>query len=786
MIYKIHKTKIYIHILSFVVIVLLVSTVDAVKNMTQLPSNSVAASDGALATFFNPAGVACRSDFELCYLRTYDGSSKGDDALFVAAAKSGLGLEFIEMEDDVSFKRYTVTNATRLLGSLYLGTSYSWINASLADYGRFNYRNYDNFSSWSMGLMFRRNNLSIGTVARDLNRPILVGGRTYDFGIALRPNTSRITFSLDLRKVENTNGIEIRYGLDIRPMDFLTFRSGYWNDKNFDIRFGVNLGYMGLGAFRAFLPSKKLETGVGEFRISQLSRTKSRRKIFLDIEMSEINYLLQIVKDDPSVVGVLVRIGGSDVGVAQMQERRNLLKQLVDSGKEVICYGKICSTGAYLLASASSQIFFHPLGTLDLVGVRSEPMFLRPLMDKLGVHSDFERIGEYKSATERFARSEMSEVYREQTNNLIDDIYNQIIQMIAEGRNWVPKQVEGLVDKGPFTAKQALENQLVDKLVYEDEIEELIGRRKSNLVKGDRYFGQVYHEYNWRIGVSKIAVIHAVGDMITGKSFANPFTGGVFMGSDTITGAIRSVREDNSIKAVVLRIDSGGGFVLAADEIWRELQLLKQVGKPLIVSMGDTAASGGYYIATLADQIIAEPSTVTGSIGVFTGRLNLKRLYDKIGIKKEIIKRGKNADFYSDYSDYSETHRQAMRASVEEIYDGFVAKVADGRGMTKEEVDQVARGRVWTGRQAHKIGLVDQLGGLDLALSVAREKAGLMGQQVELVSLPQATWLYGLLNNILSLDLGVLDIISRQKQVSQQLSRDRVFLMASYNLHVRD
>ena len=140
--------------------------------------------------------------------------------------------------------------------------------------------------------------------------------------------------------------------------------------------------------------------------------------------------------------------------------------------------------------------------------------------------------------------------------------------------------------------------------------------------------------------------------------------------------------------------------MLAADEIWRELQLLKQVGKPLIVSMGDTAASGGYYIATLADQIIAEPSTVTGSIGVFTGRLNLKGLYDKIGIKKEIIKRGKNADFYSDYSDYSETHRQAMRASVEEIYDGFVAKVADGRGMTKEEVDQVARGRVWTGRQA--------------------------------------------------------------------------------------
>ena len=786
MIYKVHKPKIYILILSFAMMILLASTVGAVKKMTQLPSNSVATSDGALATFFNPAGVAPLSGIDLCYLRTYDGDSRGDDALFLATAKSGLGLEFIETGNGVSFKRYTVTNGTRLLGSLYLGTSYSWINANLTDYDRSNYQNYDNFSSWSLGLMFRRSNLSIGTVARDLNRPALVGGRTYDFGIAIRPNTSRITFSLDLRKVEDAGGIGIRYGLDIRPIDFLTFRTGYWNDKSFDIRFGVNLGYMGLGAFRAFSPNKKLKTGVGEFRISQPSRTRPRRKIFLDIEMSEIDYSLQTAKDDQSVVGVLVRIGGSDVGVAQMQERRNLLKQFGDAGKEVICYGKICSTGAYMLASVSSQIFLHPLGTVDLIGVRSELTFLKTLMDQLGVHSDFERIGEYKSATERFTRSEMSEVYREQTNSLIDDIYDQIIRMIAEGRNWTPEQVEDLINQGPFTAKQALENNLVDQLIYEDEIEELIDSKKSDLIKGDRYFSQAYHDYNWKVSASKIAIIYAVGDMITGKSFANPFTGGVFMGSDTIAEAIRSVREDNSIKAVVLRIDSGGGFVLAADEIWRELQLLKQDGKPLIVSMGDIAASGGYYIATLADQIIAEPSTITGSIGVFTGRLNLKRLYEKIGINKEIIKRGKNADFYSDYSDYSETHQQVMRASVEEIYDSFVAKVANGRGMTKEEVDQVARGRVWTGRQAHEIGLVDQLGGLDLALSVARKEAGLVSQQVELVSLPQATWLYSLLNNIVAFDLGISDINSRRRQISQQLSQDRVFLMTSYNLHILD
>ena len=786
MICKIDKPKIYIYILSFVMVVLLVSTVDATKKMTQLPSNSVATSDGSLATFFNPAGVAFQSSVDLCYLRTFGGSSKGDDALFVAAAKSGLGLEFIETKNGVSFKRYTVANGTRLLGLLCLGTSYSWINANLTDYDRSNYRNYENFSSWSLGLMFRRSNLSIGAVARDLNRPVLVDGRTYDFGIALRPNTSRITLSLDLRKTENVDGISIRYGLDIRPMDFLTFRSSYRNDKNFDVRFGFNLGYMGLGAFQAFLPNKKLKTRVGELRISQLSRTKSRRKIFLDIEMSEIDYSLQTVKDDEFVVGVLVRIGRSDVGIARMQERRNLLKQLVESGKEVICYGKIYSTGSYMLASVSSQIFLHPLGTLDLVGVRSEPMFLKTLMDKLGIHSDFERIGEYKSATERFTRSEMSEVYREQTNGLIDDVYNQILHMTAEGRNWTSIQVEDLIDQGPFTARRALENNLVDQLVYEDELEELIDRRKSDLVKADRYFGQAYHDYSWKVGAAKIAIIYAIGDMVAGKSFANPFTGGVFMGSDTMTEAIRSVREDNSIRAVVLRIDSGGGFVLAADEIWRELQLLKQDGKPLIVSMGDTAASGGYYIAALADQIIAEPSTITGSIGVFSGRLNLKGLYDKVGIKKEIIKRGKNADFYSDYSDYSEVHRQAMKASVEEIYDGFVAKVADGRGMTKEEVDRLARGRVWTGRQAHKVGLVDQLGGLDLALSVARREAGVMGQQVELVSLPRATWLYGLFNNIVTLHSGVSDVSVREKQVSQQLSRDRIFLMAPYNLHVLD
>ena len=257
------------------------------------------------------------------------------------------------------------------------------------------------------------------------------------------------------------------------------------------------------------------------------------------------------------------------------------------------------------------------------------------------------------------------------------------------------------------------------------------------------------------------------------------------MGSTTITRAIRNVRKDSSVKAVVLRIDSGGGLVVAADTIWRELIRLKAV-KPLVVSMGDVAGSGGYYIAAPADVIVAEPGTITGSIGVVSGKYSFKGLYNKIGLNKEIIKRGKHADFYTDYGDYPVEEREIIHAQIKEIYEDFIGKVAEGRGMTKEAVDQIGRGRIWTGQQAKEIGLVDELGGLNLALLIARKKAGLVRKEVQLIRLPKRgaweQWLEGF--NTVRLMRSPANW--KFPTLAEAIMAHRTFLVMPYNVRVNN
>jgi len=253
---------------------------------------------------------------------------------------------------------------------------------------------------------------------------------------------------------------------------------------------------------------------------------------------------------------------------------------------------------------------------------------------------------------------------------------------------------------------------------------------------------------DWQVPQPKVAIIKAEGLMLTGDSFVDPFMGTQVMGADTITRIVKEVKDDDSVKAVVLRIDSGGGLVVAADTIWRELVRLKEV-KPLVVSMGDVAASGGYYIAAPADTIVAEPGTITGSIGVIGGKYSFKGLYEKLGIHKEILKRGQHADFYTDYGDYPLAEKAIVQKQIKEIYDDFTEKVALGRTeLTVEDVDRLGRGRVWSGRQAKENGLVDELGGLSLAIAIAREHAKLGEKSVEIIEFPKKTWMSELLSGL--------------------------------------
>lgn len=711
------------------------------KARTHLPSNSIATSDDALATFFNPSGLAAGRGLNLYYLRTYQSDWAGDDAFFLALPGAGFGMEFVTADADTDFTRYTFSGGRHLGSSLYWGTSYSWMNSD--DKG------YDGFRSLSIGLMYRRRYFSIGAMARDLNRPKLLGeklGRTYDLGVALRPGTWRTTLSLDMQKTQGVEALEFRYALEVRPIRELMLRGTLNSDLSFDVRFGINIGNWGFGTGNAFDKNRAAQTGVGYFRFSNIAQTKPipRRRMFLDLSMRSLKEVLPIAKWDEDVAGVLIRINGGSYGMAQLQEMSDAILDFRESGRVVLCYLSSCSTGDYIVAATCDGILIHPSAEVRLVGLRTERSFYKGALDRLGVRADIEHIGKYKSASEAFTRQEMSKAHREIQNIILDDLYDQLVDAIAEGRGWTHEDVKKRINAGPYTARQALATELVDRAVYEDELPDVvteITNDRTDLVTLSDYAGRGLDMQDWQVPQPKVAIIEAKGLMLTGDSFVDPFLGTQVMGADTITRVIREVKDNSDIKAVVLRIDSGGGLVTAADTIWRELVRLTQV-KPLVVSMGDVAASGGYYIAAPADTIVAEPGTITGSIGVISGKYSFKGLYEKLGVHKEILKRGEHADFYTDYGDYPPSEQVILQKQVQEIYDDFIKKVALGRtALTIEDVDRLGQGRIWSGRQAQENGLVDRLGGLSLALAIARERAGLGEKSFEIVEFPKKTWL---------------------------------------------
>lgn len=767
------------------------------KVRTYLPSSSIAVSDDALATFFNPSGLGTGRALNLYYLRTYQSDWAGDDAFFLAVPNGGFGVEFANADMDTDFTRYTLSGGRYLGSSLYWGTSYSWINSDQ--------KAYDGFRSLSLGFMYRRRYLSIGAMARDLNRPKLIGeklGRTYDLGIALRPGTWRATLSVDIQKTQGVEGVELHYALELHPIRELMLRGTINSNRSFDLRFGINIGNWGFGTDNYFDQNRDPRAGVGYFQFSTAPKTKPipRRRMFLDLPMGYLEQALRIAKWDKDVAGVLIRIGGNDYGIGQLQEMSDAILDFRESGRFAICYLSNCSTGDYIVAAACNAVLMHPAAEVRLIGLRAERSFYKGALDMLGVRADLEHIGKYKSASEAFTRRNMSDAHREIQNVIMDDLYEQLVLAIATRREWTQESVRNLIDRGPFTARAALSAGLVDRLVYEDELLDIVAEltdASTDLVPLREYARSGFYVQDWQVRLPKIAIIEAKGLMLTGNSFIDPFMGTQVMGADTIARAVQEVREDESIKAVVLRIDSGGGLVVAADIIWHELMRLTQV-KPLVVSMGDVAASGGYYIAAPADVIVAEPGTITGSIGVIGGKYSFKGLYEKLGIQKEIIKRGKHADFYTDYGDYPPSEQAIVQKQIAEIYDDFITKVAIGRaGLTKEKVDSLGRGRIWTGRQAKENGLIDELGGLSLALAIAQERAGLKKKRFEVVRLPKQTWISQLLSDfqpILGTGIGISPAVpqlvtragglSATSNLLNIIRKHRLFLLMPYQVEV--
>jgi len=711
------------------------------KIETIIPRIPSSESDDALATTINPAGLGIGRPFNGYYFRTYYGDSSKDDAIFIESMKTGFSAEFVTSFDDIDFNRYTLSSGGRLTPHFYWGTGYSWYTSEDKD--------YDKLSSWDIGFLYRRRYISLGVVGKRVNHPEFRNyklPRKYDFSLALRPMTPRITISASGCKTEDVDDIDLNFSLRLEPFNGLIFRGNIDKDKNFDLMLKFTFSNIGLGSYNRFNSVPQHVDGVGYFYLSQAQHNRFRKRRYLKVTPESID-LLKRAKDDKTIEGAVLRMR-KQYGFGDLQQFHDKVTDFRASGKKVLFYSRSCSTGSYFLASGCNMVIMHPSADLNLIGIRSESTFVKNVLDKIGINANFEKIGKYKSAPEQFTRNGMSDASRENENLILDDLYEQLTSSIAEERHLDINSVKKLIDSGPYTAKEAKFVGLIDNMLYEDQLDDaikIIEEEKIPILKAEDYSKEKVYKRDWQYEYPKIACIHAEGLMTTGESYSDIFTGMKIMGSDTISKAIEKARQDDSIKAIVLRIDSGGGMVIAADIIWRQVMLTKDK-KPIVVSMGNAAASGGYYISAPADVIVAEPGTITGSIGVFSGRYNLKSLYEKIGVNKVILKRGEHADFFSDYSEYTEYKQTVIAKQVKEIYDSFLEKVARARNMSKSQVHEVAQGRVWTGKQAKEIGLIDRLGGIDLAIEIAKERAGIPKEkEVEIVSMPEKNWFLNLL-----------------------------------------
>lgn len=445
------------------------------------------------------------------------------------------------------------------------------------------------------------------------------------------------------------------------------------------------------------------------------------------IGLYEVLEALRRASEDRRIGALLLTLESLDSGWARLSELRRALSLFRKSGKPIYCFIQEGGNSEYYLASACDRIFMPPAAHLGLIGISAEAFFLRQALDRLGIQAQLLSLGEYKSAAEMLTRTGMSEPAREQMEVLLDDHYEELCAAIRE-RGFAPREISDLVDQGPYTARQALERKLLDGVCYRDEMPEkmkaLLGK-KARAEAASSYFPS--HGFFRRLLTfrrDRIAVISVVGQIDSGESRRNQ-AGRNVAGAETIEAFLDHADHSRRVRAIVLRVDSPGGSGTASDLIWRKMSLVCK-HKPVVVSFGDVAASGGYYISAPASCIVSEPTSITGSIGVIAGKIIARELMTRLAIRREEIRRGTHAGYESLFTEFSPDEEKHLQAQISEFYrEDFVKKVAEGRKLSEEAVDRAGRGRVWSGKQALEQKLVDEMGGLFQAIERARKLAGI-------------------------------------------------------------
>ena len=447
-----------------------------------------------------------------------------------------------------------------------------------------------------------------------------------------------------------------------------------------------------------------------------------------DLDFFSATSLLRWLREDEQVKAVVLTISDLGAGWARLQSLRRSLLALRQAGKQVWVYLAEGGMREYYLASAADTIMVAPAGHLAITGIAAEMMFFKGALDKLGIAAQVHRVGQYKSAAEPFTRESMSPANREMLDSLLDDLYGQIVDDLASARSKTKMEMQQLIDHGLFLPREAATAGLIDHVAYEDEVESLLEAQIGPVEILDtadyqRQRGRVLRRRLLREeNPGKIAVVTVDGPIKRGES-VDGGEGTRAVGSTSFATDVKEAREDESIAAIVVRITSPGGSGLASDLMWHELVKTGE-HKPVVISMGDVAASGGYYLALAGGKVFAEAGTITGSIGVIAGKAVLRDLYTRVGVGKEILTRGKKAALFSDYQEFSPPEQERLDFEIQAFYQDFIAKVASRRSLSLEAVEPNAQGRVWSGRQAWSRGLVDEIGGLEEALLEAKQRAG--------------------------------------------------------------
>ena len=667
-----------------------------------------------------------------------------------AVCRDRLTLAYRNLDrDDEEYKEIIFAGGMPIVRGTSLGVSYRYFKDGP---GIYNNRHF-----WNIGFLTRGSGVfSFAALWSNLNRGKIDGERTsmeQRYGLSYRPSGPKLTISADmfLSTQNNIKGADYVYHVEYVPRPGL-FINGYIDsDKNFEFGFRVNLLKYFVGARGGFTKDGDHRNttaffGATALRQPSIIRESSRRlalgiagrvsenpprPVFGRARMPFATLLTGLYRAaaDPTIAETVIDLKGLALGFGQAQELREALLYFKSKGKRITCYLSSPNNIAYYIASTANKILIPPVSQLNLVGLRAELTFYAGTLEKLGVKADLMRIGDYKTAPERYTDTAAGEANREQINRILDNTFEQFVTALAEGRNMSVDSVKTVIDNGPFTSEEALRFGLVDGLSYRDELHEkyLIGRPEISFY---RYLADTLLNDDWRQR-PVLAVVVAEGEITYRGDMLSSLQGEKTVTPYLMNRAFNRAVGDPRVRGLVLRINSPGGYALAGEDIYRAAQKAAEK-KPLLVSMANVAASGGYYIAMPARRIFANPAAITGSIGIYGGKLDLSGLYEKISLHKELYTRGRFAGMLSYSRPFSEDEREKYYSHMKAFYDHYLQLVADNRSLSVDSVDNLARGKVWTGREACRYGLVDELGGLKTTLDYLAGQLGLDDYRIEI------------------------------------------------------